>query len=134
MFEKIRFHGIARWLLAVVLCGLLLSLPHYIVEKVMSYKTDPINAQIASLEERHDQMQEQWHASKERFLALPALTFEERKELDVVEKQIEEQEHALEQEQQLLKEQLTSYDTYGMAAKGASFILLLLALWWWLLA
>jgi len=111
----------------LILFLVLTSVPLYLVDKGMAYIADPIKKEMAAMQAQHDHIQEQWESSKERFLALPELSFEEERELEVIEKQIVEQEQEMEQEVATLQAQLDQYDRYAMLAKAALGFIVLIA-------
>ena len=111
----------------LILFLVLTSVPLYLVDKGMAYIADPIKKEMAAMQAQHDHIQEQWESSKERFLALPELSFEEERELEVIEKQIVEQEQEMEQEVATLQAQLDQCDRYTMLAKAALGFIVLIA-------
>jgi len=111
----------------LILFLVLTSVPLYLVDKGMAYIADPIKKEMIAMQAQHDHIQEQWESSKERFLALPELSFEEERELEVIEKQIVEQEQEMEQEVATLQAQLDQYDRYAMLAKAALGFIVLIA-------
>ena len=117
-----------RVVTVLILFLVLTSVPLYLVDKGIAYIADPIKKEMVAIQAQHDQMQEQWQSSKERFLALPELSFEEERELEVIEKQIVEQEQEMEQEVAALQAQLDRYDRYAMFAKAALGLIVLIAL------